>query len=119
MDDTITLLSARYRADEESSMNDDEPFLTERRLASAVEASSLRLSGEMSANNVASHLSIIIGACVNGHRDVGILHRDIADYLRSVAHDANGSSMTVEYWLPSAAQIVTIYSNAQSEVMPW
>lgn len=117
--DTLKQLSARFSADEAASFGGEDPFLTERRLAGAVEAIGWRSATDAPVELVVGYLSVILDACVNGHRDLTMLNRDIADCLRYLTGDEGDSHNVSNDWDQAAARIVTLYARGQSPVEAW
>jgi hypothetical protein len=110
-------LAARYELDEVGGAEGN-ASATEHRLARALDVIGWRAASDTSSEEVANDLALIVGACVNGHRDLETLRGDIAACLWQYAHHLDGSVAPREEWEPAAAQIIDLYVAAQDPGEP-
>jgi hypothetical protein len=84
--------------------------LAVQRIASALEAIGWRAASDTPAEEIAGDLFLIVVACVDGHRDLATLRRDVAEFLRMHAHHLDGSAPAREDWEPAAARFIELYA---------
>ncbi len=101
-------LAAQYELDEVGGAEGD-AFATEHRLARALDAIGWRAASDTPSDEVANYLALIVGACVDGHRDLKTLQGDMAACLWQYADHLDGSVVPREEWEPAAAQIIDLY----------
>jgi hypothetical protein len=89
---------------------ESEPFVIQHRLAHALDIIGWRAASDMPAEDLATDLSLILSACVGGHRDLLTLRRDIAACLWQFADHLDGSSAAREDWEPAATRIIDLYA---------
>jgi hypothetical protein len=106
---------AAQHALEEVSGAESESFATEHRLSRILEIVGWRAASETPSEEVAGVLALILGACVDGHRDLDALRVDIASCLWQYANHLDGSTAPREDWEPTAAQIIDLYAAGQND----
>jgi hypothetical protein len=105
----LVQLTNRYELDEVRGA-EGESSATAHRLSRALESIGWRAASDASVDEVASDLALVLAACVEGHRDLAILRRDMAECLRAHAHHLDGSAPAREEWEPAAARIIELYA---------
>ena len=92
----VRQLCSHFSADEAAFSAGDDLSSPDRRIASAVAATEWRTLTEMPVDRVAGYLVVIFDACVNGHEDLEMLTRDVADCLRHFAEGRTSSEESIK-----------------------
>ncbi len=79
------------------------------RLVRALESIGWREGESASPREVARDVLPAIAACVREHRDLPLLHRQIADVLRASGPLLDGSLPPTSAYLPAATELVRIF----------
>ena len=106
---TYEALQARYAQHEAAAFSRaaDEG---EAALAAALEAIGWRAAGEDAVEEVAAQALLIVGACVNGHRDPRVAARDLADLMRHYAPRHSDFLAPAAEFLPAAEEVLRRYA---------
>jgi hypothetical protein len=100
----FTTLRERFLADTVPGGPGAAPALTD-----ALERIGWRSVGEPSADELASHLVLLLDDCVHGHRDVHALCHAIASVMREVGPLLDGGLPPAEAYLPAAEEALDHY----------
>lgn len=99
---TLPQLIARYEAGDTA--------LNQRRVTAALESIGWRAASDIPASEVATTVTMIIAACVHGHRNLATLRSAIADCLQQHSYHLDGSAPSRSEWEPAAAALIQHYS---------
>ncbi|MES2522424.1 MAG: hypothetical protein V4617_06990 [Gemmatimonadota bacterium] len=80
-------------------------------LARGLEHIGWRSVREPTPEHLASHLVVLLDACVHEHRDVSMLTYAIATVLRDAGPDLDGGLPPVEAYSPAAEELLRLYVN--------
>ena len=78
-------------------------------LARGLERIGWRSVREPTADVLASHLVLLLDACVHEHRDVEALCDGIASVLRDAGPDLDGGLPPIEAYRPAATELLDLY----------
>ena len=98
-------LRERFERDRDGAMH-GRHSLIEARLEQALDAIGWRSAGGSSSEEVAAVAVHILDACVNGHHDVDVAARAIADLLYNSAASLDGSMSAASAFLPAAEEVL-------------
>ncbi|HYW30245.1 MAG TPA: hypothetical protein VE869_01980 [Gemmatimonas sp.] len=73
---------------------------------------------EPTPETLASHLVMLLDACVHKHRDVSMLTYEIAAVLRDAGPDLDGGLPPIEAYTPAAEDLLQLYVNNFTAVRP-
>ncbi len=107
-------LRERFLADTAAGGPGAAPALTD-----ALERIGWRSVGEPSADELASHLVLLLDDCVHGHRDVHALCHTIASVMREVGPSLDGGLPPAEAYLPAAEEALDHYVQRTSRFDPF
>lgn len=106
---TLERLDARHRAPALADAGASDVALVERRLAAALAAIGWRAASDLLPEELAPELRLLVDRCLDHHRDLARLRREVAGFLRANAHPLDGSHAHVSQWEPAALQLLEHY----------
>ena len=108
---SLAALRVRFDADREDATAGRHD-LAAARLEQALDAIGWRSAGGCSSEEVAAVAVHILDACVNGHRDIEIAARSLAELLYSSAVSLDGSMSGASAFVPAAEEVLARYAGA-------